>query len=159
MSLEPVMADNDNCENEIGESIPEDFIGEIVGEIDSNNFEGAEIDDACNVDDRGKEGRSNHDTEIRSGEDHLGNVEVGDSGHTDQTDQNEDISEITDDGEEQIALQFVPDEQVGFLAPKIRISNIEDLSNEVLEKIFKIILMSSVYLMVTHAMRTRGYVT
>ena len=103
--------------------------------------------------------RSNHYyTEIRSGEDHLGDVEVGDSGHTDRTDQNEDISEITDDGEEQMALQFVPDEEVGFLAPKIRISNLEDLPNEVLEKIFKIILMSSVYLLVTHAMRTRGYV-
>ena len=58
-----------------------------------------------------------------------------------------------------MALQFVPDEEVGFLAPRIRRSNIEDLPYEVLEKIFKIILMSSsVYLLVTHAMRTRGYV-
>ena len=55
MSLEPVMADNENCENETGESIPEDFIGEIAGEIESNNIEVAEIGDACNVDDRGKE--------------------------------------------------------------------------------------------------------
>lgn len=55
MSLEPVMADNENCENETGESIPEDFIGEIAGEIDSNNIEVAEIGDAYNVDDRGKE--------------------------------------------------------------------------------------------------------
>ena len=48
-----------------------------------------------------------------------------------------------------MALQFVPDEEVGFLEPRI----------EVLEKIFKIILMlSPVYLLVTHAMRTRGYV-
>jgi len=39
-----------------------------------------------------------------------------------------------DDGEQQIALQFVPDEQVGFLAPRIRSSNIEDLPYEVLEK-------------------------
>ena len=87
-----------------------------------------------------------------------GDVEVGDSGHTDRIDQNGDISEITDDGEEQMALQFVPDEEVGFLTPEIRISNIEDLPNEVLKKIFKFILMSSVYLLVTHAMRTRGYV-
>lgn len=50
---------------------------------------------------------------------------------------------ITDDGEKQLALQFVPDEEVGFLAPRIRSSNIEDLPYEVLEKIFKIILMSS----------------
>lgn len=50
---------------------------------------------------------------------------------------------ITDDGEKQLALQFVPDEEVGFLAPRITSSNIEDLPYEVLEKIFKIILMSS----------------
>lgn len=58
-----------------------------------------------------------------------------------------------------MALQFVPDEEVGFLELRIRSSNIEDLPYEVLEKIFKIILMlSPVYLLVTHAMRTRGYV-
>ena len=58
-----------------------------------------------------------------------------------------------------MALQFVPDEEVGFLEPRIRSGNIEDLPYEVLEKIFKIILMlSPVYLLVTHAMRTRGYV-
>ena len=58
-----------------------------------------------------------------------------------------------------MALLFVPDEEVGFLELRIRSSNIEDLPYEVLEKIFKIILMlSPVYLLVTHAMRTRGYV-
>ena len=89
----------------------------------------------------------------------LGDVEIRDSGHTDRTDQNEDISKLTDDGEEQMALQFVLDEEVGFLEPRIRSSNIEDLPYEVLEKIFKIILMLlPVYLLVTHAMRTRGYV-
>ena len=41
-----------------------------------------------------------------------------------------------------MALLFVPDEEVGFLEPRIRSSNIEDLPYEVLEKIFKIILMS-----------------
>ena len=57
-----------------------------------------------------------------------------------------------------MALQFVPDEEVGFLEP--RSSNIEDLPYEVLDKIFKIILiLSPVYLLVTHAMRTRGYVS
>ena len=58
---------------------------------------------------------------------------------------------MADDGEEQMALQFVPDEEVGFLAPKIRSSNIEDLPNELLEKIFKIILMSSAYLFAGNA--------
>ena len=59
-----------------------------------------------------------------------------------------------------MALLFVPDEEVGFLEPRIRSSNIEDLLYEVLEKIFKIILMlSPVYLLVTRAMRTRGYVS
>ena len=57
---------------------------------------------------------------------------------------------MADDGEEQMALQFVPDE-VGFLAPKIRSSNIEDLPNELLEKIFKIILMSSAVLFAGNA--------
>ena len=68
VSLEQAMTDNDNCENEIGESIPEDFSSDIAaGDTESNNIEGAEIDDAFNVDDRGKEGSSNHDTEIRNG--------------------------------------------------------------------------------------------
>ena len=49
----------------------------------------------------------------------LGDVEIRDSGHTDRTDQNEDISKLTDDGEEQMALQFVPDEEVGFLEPSL----------------------------------------
>lgn len=40
-----------------------------------------------------------------------------------------------------MALQFVPDEEVGFLEPRIRSSNIEDLPYEVLDKIFKIILI------------------
>ena len=54
-----------------------------------------------------------------------------------------------------MALQFVPDEEIGFLEPRIRSSNIEDLPYEVLDKIFKIILiLSPVYLLVTHAMRT-----
>lgn len=58
-----------------------------------------------------------------------------------------------------MALLFVPDEEVGFLEPRIRSSNIKDLPYEVLDKIFKIILiLSPVYLLVTHAMRTRGYV-
>ena len=157
VSLEQVMTDNDNCENEIGGSIPGDFSSDIAaGDTESNNIEGAEIDDAFNVDDRGKEGSSNHDTEIRNGEDDfLREVETGDSDQIDRIDQNEDINEITDDGEEQMALQFVPDEEVGFLAPKIRSSNIEDLPNELLEKIFKIILMSSAVLF--HAyQRLRG---
>ena len=152
VSLEQVMTDNDNCENEIGGSIPEDFSSDIAArERDSNNVEGAEIDDAFNVDDRGKEGRSSHDTEIRNGEDDLRDVEIGDSDQTDRKDQNEDINEITDDGEEKMALQFVPDEEVGFLAPKIRTSKIEHLPNEVLEKIFKLILMSSAVLFAGNA--------
>ena len=43
-------------------------------------------------------------------------------------------------------LQFVPDEDVGVLnlAPRININyNIENLPNEVLEQIFKIVLMST----------------
>ena len=110
----------------------------------------AEIDDAFNVDDRGKEGSSDHDTEIRNGEDDLREVEIGDSDQMDRIDQNEDINEITDDGL-MMALQFVPDEEVGFLAPKIRSSNIEDLPNELLEKIFKIMLMSSAVLFAGNA--------
>ena len=53
VSFEQVMTDNDNCGNEIGGRIPGDFSGDIAaGETDSNNIEGAEIDDAFNVDDR-----------------------------------------------------------------------------------------------------------
>ena len=49
--------------------------------------------------------------------------------------------------------------KLAFWNPELEVVTLKDLPYEVLDKIFKIILMlSPVYLLVTHAMRTRGYV-
>ena len=59
-----------------------------------------------------------------------------------------------------MALQFVPDEDVGLLVPRMSSCNLEDLHNKVFKKIFKLVLMSpELYLPVNHAMRTISFVT
>lgn len=127
MSLEQVIVDNDDCDK--------DFKGEHTGETDCDkDFKGEYTGET----DSGKESRPNSVTDIRGGADDLGDVSVGDSGQfEDRTDQNDDVSEITDGGEEQMALQFVPDEDVGLLVPRMSSCNIEDLPNEVSEKNLK----------------------
>ena len=66
VSLEQVIVDNNDYDKEIGESILEDFNGAYEGDIDVN-IESPEIGDVFNVDDTGKESRSNSVTEIRIG--------------------------------------------------------------------------------------------
>ena len=73
-------------------------------------------------------------------------AEVALGGQKEQLRQNSDGSDMREGEKEHITLQFVPDEDVGVLnlAPRINSNyNIENLPNEVLEQIFKIVLMSS----------------
>lgn len=105
VSSERVMADNDNGEEESGESKLEDLIGN------------PEMGDTVNVDDI--------DVDIRDGADDLGDVVV-EVKSGDQTDQTEQLQN------EQIAVQFVSDGDVGLLAPRMNGNcNIENLPNEV----------------------------
>ena len=105
VSSERVMADNDNGEEESGESKLEDLIGN------------PEMGDTVNVDDI--------DVDIRDGADDLGDVVV-EVKSGDQTDQTEQLQN------EQIAVQFVSDGDVGLLAPRMNGNcNIKNLPNEV----------------------------
>ena len=73
-------------------------------------------------------------------------AEVALGGQKERLRQNSDGSDMREGEKEHVTLQFVPDEDVGvlYLAPRINSNyNIENLPNEVLEQIFKIVLMSS----------------
>ena len=74
-------------------------------------------------------------------------VDAMEGGQTNQTKrfENDIYSQIPLRGEVQIGLQFVSDEDVGLLVPTINGKcNIENLQNEVLEKIFQIVLISPI---------------
>ncbi len=125
--LEHVVRDQPSCGGEVlEESNLEDITEEYTSETEGN----IDMGDVVNNDDC--------DAEIQEGVDDLVDdvVEVKEI-LSDQ--QNE-----TDGEEEQIALQFVPDEDVDSLASgSNRDCYLENLPNELLEKIFQMVLMSS----------------
>lgn len=134
VALEPVMSDHDNGE-EVLEDITEEYASRTEGNID--------MGDTVNDDDCDEE------IEQQEGADDLGDVVV----EVEESDQpNETALQIIEGGEEQIALQFVPDEDVGSLASASnRDCCIENLPNELLEKIFQMVLISSAALFAGNA--------
>ena len=90
------------------------------------------------------EGNTENEDDVGDSGDMVAEVALG--GQKEQLRQNSDGSDMSEGEKEHITLQFVPDEDVGVLnlAPRMNSNyNIENLPNEVLEKIFKIVLMSS----------------
>lgn len=134
VALEPVVSDHDNGE-EVLEDITEEYASRTEGNID--------MGDTVNDDDCDEE------IEQQEGADDLGDVVV----EVEESDQpNETALQIIEGGEEQIALQFVPDEDVGSLASgSNRDCCIENLPNELLEKIFQMVLISSTALFAGNA--------
>ena len=145
VSLEPVMTDNFSVEEEGEGTDLEDLTGEYPGENEQDESKYEMSDDNGDV-----ESRSHSIVDIIDhGVGGLGGIVVDarEVGQTNQTKQfeNDIYSQITLRGEEQIGLQFVSDEDVGLLAPTVNGNcNVENLPNEVLEKIFQIVLISAV---------------
>ena len=135
VSLELVMTDNFNVDEEGEGNNLEDLTGEFPGENEQDDGNCEMSDDNGDV-----ESGSHSIVGIRDpGVDSLGDIVVHamEGGQTNQTKQFESdvYSQITVHGEEQIGFQFVSDGDVGLLAPTINGEcNIENLPNEVLEK-------------------------
>ena len=115
-----------------------------------NNDPREEAIEECHLDDvtgdyaTENEGNTENDDDVGDSGDLVAEVALG--GQKEQLRQNSDGSDMREGEKEHITLQFVPDEDVGVLnlAPRINSNyNMENLPNEVLEQIFKIVLMSS----------------
>ena len=125
VSLEQVVADHDNDNGE--EVIEECHLDDVTGDYATENEGNTE-----NEDDVGDSGHM------------VAEVALG--GQKEQLRQNSDGSDMREGEKEHITLQFVPDEDVRVLnlAPRINSNyNIGNLPIEILEQIFKIVLMSS----------------
>ena len=125
VSLEQVVADHDKDNGE--EAIEECHLDDVTGDYATEN-----------------EGNTENEYGVGDSGDMVAEVALG--GQKEQLRQNSDGSDMREGEKEHITLQFVPDEDVGVLnlAPRINSNyNIENLPNEVLEQIFKIVLMSS----------------
>jgi len=136
VTMEQVVRDHDNGEEVLEESNLDDITEEYTNETEST----IDMCDTVYNDDCDEEIEQHSTAEIQEGTDDLEDAGV----KVEESDQPD--SQIIDGREEQIALQFVPDEDVGSLASgSNRDCYIENLPNEL-------------YLPVTRAMHTNRYV-
>ena len=125
VSLEQVVVDHDNDNGE--EAMEECHLDDVTGDCATEN-----------------EGNTKNEDDVGDSGDMVAEVALG--GQKEQLRQNSDGSDMREGEKEHITLQLVPDEDVGVLNLASRINSnydIENLPNEVLDQMFKIVLMSS----------------